>query len=137
MVKKGKPKSHKEEQGAKPKNKIMKPRPKTISEFHSAYKKQPNQIKNKIKRVEVNYKRTVIKNQIKMKEKKERQKLPSEMRQKPITIEDKQEGGQEFVEEYDQAMFDEFNKILEHDGPVKILITTQLKPPVKIYNFLR
>jgi hypothetical protein len=28
-----------------------------------------------------------------MKEKKERQKLPAEMRQKPITIEDKQEGG--------------------------------------------
>jgi rRNA maturation protein Rpf1 len=34
-------------------------------------------------------------------------------------------------------MFDEFNNILENDGPVKILITTQLKPPVKIYDFLR
>jgi ribosome production factor 1 len=34
-------------------------------------------------------------------------------------------------------MFDEFNNILENDGPVKILITTQLKPPVKSYAFLR
>jgi hypothetical protein len=42
MVKKGKAKSHKEEQGAKPKGRIVKPRPKTIGEFHTAFKKQPN-----------------------------------------------------------------------------------------------
>lgn len=41
------------------------------------------------------------------------------------------------MEEYDEAMFDEFNNILQNDAPVKILITTQLKPPVKIYDFLR
>ena len=34
-------------------------------------------------------------------------------------------------------MFDEFNNILENDGPVKILMTTQLKPPVKSYSFMR
>lgn len=34
-------------------------------------------------------------------------------------------------------MFDEFNNILQHDAPVKILITTSIKPPVKIYDFLR
>lgn len=34
-------------------------------------------------------------------------------------------------------MFDEFNNILEENGPVKILMTTQLKPPLKIYNLLR
>ncbi len=32
---------------------------------------------------------------------------------------------------------DEFNNILEQDGPVKILMTTQLKPPKKIYDLLR
>ena len=49
----------------------------------------------------MHWKRNVIKNQIQMKERKERKKLPQELRQKPITIEDKQEGGEEFVEEYD------------------------------------
>ena len=34
-------------------------------------------------------------------------------------------------------MFDEFNNILNNDAPVKILITTQLKPPTKIYDFLK
>jgi hypothetical protein len=43
--------------------------------------------------VEVHYKRNVLKNQIQMKERKERKKLPASERQKPITIEDKQEGG--------------------------------------------
>ena len=86
MVKKVKPASHKEENGAKPKNKNLKPRPKSIQEFHLTYKKQPNEIKNKQKRVEVHYKRNVIKNQLKMKERKERQQLPAEQRQKPITI---------------------------------------------------
>jgi len=72
-----------------------------------------------------------------MKERKERKKLPADQRQQPITIEDKQEAGEEFADEYDEAICDEFNSILENDGPVKILITTQLKPPVKIYDFLR
>jgi hypothetical protein len=36
--------------------------------------------------VEVHFKRNLIKNQIQMKERKERKKLPEEMRQKPITI---------------------------------------------------
>lgn len=64
-----------------------------MEEFSTAFKKQPNEIKNKQKRQEVHYKRNVMKNQIQMKERKERKKLPSELRQKPITIEDKQEGG--------------------------------------------
>lgn len=64
-----------------------------MEEFSTIFKKQPNQIKNKQKRVEVHYKRNVLKNQIQMKERKERKKLPASERQKPITIEDKQEGG--------------------------------------------
>ena len=72
-----------------------------------------------------------------MKERKERKKLPAEERQKPITIEDKQEGGEQYAEQYNEAIFDEFNNILENDGPVKILMTTQLKPPTKIYDFMR
>lgn len=78
--------SHKDEQGSKKKNKLQKPRPKTMEEFSTAFKKQPNEIKNKEKRIEVNFKRRAIKNQIKMKERKERQKLPKEERQQPITI---------------------------------------------------
>lgn len=97
MAKKVKNKSHKEEMGAKSKTKTVKPRPKSMQEFATTFKKQPNEIKNKQKRVEVHYKRNVMKNQIQMKERKERQKLPAEQRQKPITIEDKQEGGEEFV----------------------------------------
>ncbi len=70
MAKKVKAKSHKEEMGAKPKNKTLKPRPKSMEEFSTAFKKQPNEIKNKQKRVEVHYKRNVMKNQIQMKERK-------------------------------------------------------------------
>jgi hypothetical protein len=62
--------------GAKPKIKAVRQRPKSMQEFATAFKKQPNEIKNKQKRVEVHYKRNVMKNQIQMKERKERQKLP-------------------------------------------------------------
>lgn len=73
-----------------------------------------------------------------MKDRKERKKLPAEERQQPVTIEDKQEGGEEFEQDYEEeALMDEFNNILEQDGPVKILMTTQLKPPRKIYDLLR
>lgn len=40
--------------------------------------------------MEVHAKRKVIKNQLKLKERKQRQKLPAEQRQQPQTIEDKQ-----------------------------------------------
>lgn len=32
---------------------------------------------------------------------------------------------------------DEFNQILNDALPVKILITTQIKPPTKIYDFIK
>ncbi len=72
-----------------------------------------------------------------MRERKQRQQLPASERQQPQTIEDKQIGGEEFEDEYSEADFDEFNKILKEDFPVKILVTTCIKPPKKIYNFLR
>lgn len=34
-------------------------------------------------------------------------------------------------------MFDEFEKILSHDAPVKVLITTAIRPATKTYDFLR
>jgi hypothetical protein len=65
MVKKDKP-THKEEIGAKKKQKFR-PKPKSTEEFTVTYKKQPNEIKNKQKRVEVHYTRNAVKNQLKMK----------------------------------------------------------------------
>lgn len=53
-----------------------------------------------------------MKNQIKMKERKKRQKLPSDQRQQPITIEDKQVANEEQMHEYEEANMDEFNQIL-------------------------
>lgn len=70
------------------------------------YKTETSDIKNKQKRVEVHYKRNIVKNMLKMKERKERKKLPACERQTPITIEDKQRGGEEYVEEYDEGLFD-------------------------------
>jgi hypothetical protein len=41
------------------------------------------------------------------------------------------------MDEYDEAELDEFQKYLDQDAPVKILLTTSLKPPKKIYDYLR
>lgn len=92
--------SRKEQQGGQ-KKKALKPKPKSTQEFHTTYKKMPSEIGNKQKRVEVNYKRRAIKAQLQMKERKERKQLPPEQRQQPITIEDKQEAGEEFIDDYD------------------------------------
>lgn len=52
MPKKIKNNSHKEEQPTdRKKNKLFRPKPKSMEEFSTAYKKQPNEIKNKQKRV--------------------------------------------------------------------------------------
>lgn len=46
-------------------------------------------------------KRKALKNQIKTKARKERKKLPTSERQTPVTIEDKQIGGDEYGQEYE------------------------------------
>ncbi len=71
MTKKLRSKTRKEEQGLR-QAKIRPPliRPKSMEEFASTFKKEPNEIKNKQKRQEVHYKRSVMKNQIQMKERK-------------------------------------------------------------------
>ena len=61
-----KTKTHKEERGDK-KKKGVKARPKTMEEFSQTFSRKANEIKKKQKRVEVNYKRNSLKNQIKMK----------------------------------------------------------------------
>lgn len=41
------------------------------------------------------------------------------------------------MEEYEEANLDQFNQILNDAIPVKILITTAIRPPTKIYDMVR
>ena len=72
-----------------------------------------------------------------MKARKKRKNLAPEERQQPQTIEDKQIANEDQIQEYQEAQMDEFNPILNDEIPVKILITTSIRPPVKIYDFLK
>lgn len=51
-------------------------KPQTVSQFKDSIKVQAHDIKNKQKRVEVHAQRKIIQNQLKMKQRKQRQKLP-------------------------------------------------------------
>ena len=53
-------------------------RPQSLQEMKEGWKVEAKDIKNKIKRVQVHVKRKALKGQIKMKDRKKRQKLPKE-----------------------------------------------------------
>ena len=71
-----------------------------MADFHNTFKVQAHEIKNKMKRIEVNIKRRAMINTLKLKERKQRQKLPQSEREQPQTIEDKQLAGDEHLHEY-------------------------------------